>query len=160
LLFEPERVRRYEHKCAVSFVNFGQWPLSFSSGKTTDNNSSRPYTATEYAKAVKELFARIPLEVTNFKTRFFWVDSNAHPPNDMVRQGRDWRSLHPLRLFNQIAKQAARRVGIPVVRVHEMAEVLSELSFDSHHYMAPVEREIARIVLQFYLTATDTHKLI
>jgi hypothetical protein len=136
--------------CSTAFVNFGQWALSYASGK-----DGRPYTVAEFGAAVDELLALLPQFVHQHRKRVWWTSINAFPHGYNVAEHRDWRWLVPLRLFNAVASARVTAAGLRTVDFSDVAYTLSELSYDMAHYKAPVERQRARLLLH----ALVTHKL-
>ena len=59
----------------------------------------------------------------------------------------DWRNEVFIKAYNEVAVDVAQRLNVPVIDVFNVASALSDLSWDGAHYLLPVEREIARVVL-------------
>jgi hypothetical protein len=137
--------RAASHKCGLVFVNAGQWPLSIYSGLTAAG-APRPYTEAEYVAELQPALAALAQDLG--AARVVWVDTGAFPPSGLARSAQpDWRNLQALRLFNAAARHAATTLGLATLGASELGQVLSDLSFDQLHYLAPVGREAARVVL-------------
>ena len=60
---------------------------------------------------------------------------------------KEWRNEVFIKAYNEVAVDVAQRLDVPVIDVFNVASTLSDLSWDGHHYILPVGREIARVVL-------------
>ena len=59
----------------------------------------------------------------------------------------DWRTSYMLSQYASESMKVANALGIHALDIFHMSNVVHDLTYDSHHFKAPVENEIANAVL-------------
>jgi hypothetical protein len=138
--------------CSAFTFNTGQWPLSYvSNKKTPTTNKIRPYTDSEYLLLLDDLHEKVQQVPASKKA--FWLATNIFSHSNSVIQNNDWRTLLPLRHRERMAHTYWTHRQMPIIEPREITDPLFDLSYDTSHYRAPVERMRARFVLQYVLTS-------
>lgn len=149
------------HPYDLVLINCGQHPAA----------ESR-YPLLKYDELLHKLYAKMKeaIAAANDKrndksqkyTQFVWVESFPAPLSAAywVAHHGDWRTVHRLYMFNNLATAIFSKLGSPIIRVFDNCLPLIETLCDSAHYtapeaLAPVYVQVLRLLTTPQMTTGD-----
>lgn len=105
------------------------------------------FSAIEYGEAVTKYL----IELSNFidMNKFLWITMHPHGETAFLYgpNAKERRNSYVLNLYSIVSIEICKRMHVHYVDIFSISDVVHDLSYDSAHFKAPVENEIAALVL-------------